>query len=231
MQAVVLAAGKGTRMRELCHDCPKPMVKLLGKPLLEWRLATLPDCIDEVILVVGYLQEQIKEYFGDEWQGRKITYVTQEVLDGTGGAMRILESYLKGAAMITNGDDLYHVLDLEELALDQSMGGAVIGMNVDDASKYGLLEVDETGKLESITERPHDKEVGVVNTGTYIITEKFFDYPLVPITETEFGLPQTLVQVAKEYPVTVIKARAWQPVGCPEDIPDAEAFIQKYFLG
>jgi bifunctional UDP-N-acetylglucosamine pyrophosphorylase/glucosamine-1-phosphate N-acetyltransferase len=230
MQAVILAAGKGTRMRELCHDCPKPMVKLLGKPLLEWRLETLPEGIDEVILVVGYLQEQIKEYFGDEWQGRQITYVTQDVLDGTGGAMRILKPYLKGRVLVTNGDDLYHVEDLQELVADVSEGGAVIGMDVDDALKYGLLQVDAHGKLESITERPHDQEVGVVNTGTYIITSRFFDFPLVPISETEFGLPQTLVQVAREYPVTVVKARAWQPVGCPEDIPDAEAFIQKYFL-
>ena len=230
MQAVILAAGKGTRMRELCHDCPKPMVKLLGKPLLEWRLATLPESINEVILVVGYLQEQIKEYFGDQWQGRKITYVTQEILDGTGGAMRVLQPHLTGRVLVTNGDDLYHKDDLEELSVDESEGGAVIGMDVEDAAKYGLLEVDDEGKLWSITERPHERQVGVVNTGTYIITDKFFDYPLVPISDTEFGLPQTLVQVAGEYPVRVLKARAWQPVGCPEDIPDAEAFIQKYFL-
>jgi UDP-N-acetylglucosamine diphosphorylase / glucose-1-phosphate thymidylyltransferase / UDP-N-acetylgalactosamine diphosphorylase / glucosamine-1-phosphate N-acetyltransferase / galactosamine-1-phosphate N-acetyltransferase len=230
MQAVILAAGKGTRMRELCHDCPKPMVKLLGKPLLEWRIETLPEGVDEVILVVGYLQEQIRTYFGDEWQGRKITYVNQEALNGTGGAMMLLKPFLRGNVLVTNGDDLYHTQDLEQLVKKASDGGAVIGMTVNDAEKYGLLEVHADGSLLAITERPHDKQVGVVNTGTYIITGTFFDFPLVPITETEYGLPQTLALVARKYPVAVTEATAWQPVGCPEDIPDAEAFIQKYFL-
>jgi NDP-sugar pyrophosphorylase family protein len=230
MQAVILAAGKGTRMRELCYDCPKPMVKLLGKPLLEWRMETLPEAIDEVILVVGYLQEQIRAYFGETCKGKKITYVTQEVLDGTGGAMRILKPYLKESVLVTNGDDLYHKVDLQNLVQDVSEGGAVIGMEVEDAVHYGLLEVTAEQKLDAITERPHDKERGVVNTGTYILRQNFFDFPLVPITETEFGLPQTLALVAKKYPVSVLSATAWQPVGCPEDIPLAEAFIQKYFL-
>jgi bifunctional UDP-N-acetylglucosamine pyrophosphorylase/glucosamine-1-phosphate N-acetyltransferase len=206
------------------------MVKLLGKPLLEWRIDTLPECIDEVILIVGYLQEQIREYFGDEWKGRKITYVTQEVLDGTGGAMRLLEPALTGDVLVTNGDDLYHPTDLQKLLETKSEGGAVIGMTVNDAEKYGLLEVHDDDSLLAITERPHDRQVGVVNTGTYIITPRFFDFPLVPITETEYGLPQTLALMARKYPVVVMQATAWQPVGCPEDIPLAEAFIQKYFL-
>lgn len=217
-------------MRELCHDCPKPMVKLLGKPLLEWRLATLPKSIDEVILIVGYLQEQIREYFGEEWQGRKITYVTQEVLNGTGGAMMLLKPYLTGNVLVTNGDDLYHSEDLENLIEEGDGGGAVIGMTVDNAEQYGLLEVHADGSLLAITERPHDKKTGVVNTGTYNITSHFFEFPLVPISETEYGLPQTLALVARKYPVKVTEAQAWQPVGCPEDIPLAEAFIQKYFL-
>jgi UDP-N-acetylglucosamine diphosphorylase / glucose-1-phosphate thymidylyltransferase / UDP-N-acetylgalactosamine diphosphorylase / glucosamine-1-phosphate N-acetyltransferase / galactosamine-1-phosphate N-acetyltransferase len=228
MQAVILASGKGTRMRELCHECPKPMVRLSGKPLLEWRIQTLPESIDEVILVVGYLEEQIREYFGDTWNGKKITYVHQEVLNGTGGAMEILRPYLNTPVLVTNGDDFYHPNDLERLVGDTTHGGAVLGIQVENASQYGLLEVDEKNKLIAITERPHGKETGIVNVGAYMITGKFFDFPLVAITETEFGLPQTLALLAKEYPVEVLKAQAWQPVGCPEDIPLGETFIQKY---
>jgi bifunctional UDP-N-acetylglucosamine pyrophosphorylase/glucosamine-1-phosphate N-acetyltransferase len=206
------------------------MVRLLGKPLLEWRIETLPESIDEVILVVGYLQEQIREYFGHTWKGKKITYVHQEVLNGTGGAMEILKPYLQGPTLVTNGDDFYHPADLQRLIEDMTSGGAVLGIEVDDATQYGLLETDNQSKLIAITERPHGRETGIVNVGAYIITEKFFDFPLVAITETEFGLPQTLALLAKEYPVEVLKAMAWQPVGCPEDIVLGEAFIQKYFL-
>ncbi len=230
MQAVILAAGLGTRMRELCHDCPKPMVRILGKPLLEWRLETLPSEIDEVILVVGYLQEQIREYFGEEWKGRKIIYITQEALNGTAGALELVREFLRGSALVTMGDDLYHKEDLVKLMQVTNEGGGVLGLYVNDASPFGLLSVDDDKNLKSVIERPHGEKEGTVCIGGYLITTKYFDFPKVAISETEYGLPQTLVAVSKEYPVCVISATAWQPVGSPEDIPKAEAFIREYFL-
>jgi len=230
MQAVILAAGLGTRMRELCHDCPKPMVRLLNKPLLEWRLETLPDEIDEVILVVGYLQEQIREYFGAEWQGRKITYITQELLNGSGGAMQLVAPYVQGSVLVTMGDDLYHPLDLKEFLATPSGEGTIGGLYVENAQPFGLLGIDTGGKLVSVIERPHERQTGDVCVGAYVLPQEFFTYPLVQITEKEFGLPQTVVVMAKDIPVAVKKVRAWQSVGCPEDIPKAEAFIQQHFL-
>ncbi len=217
-------------MRELCHDCPKPMVRILGKPLLEWRLETLPSEIDEVILVVGYLQEQIREYFGTEWQGKKIIYVTQEVLNGSGGAVKLVEPYVKGPLLVTMGDDLYHPLDLKDFLATPVDEGAIGGLYVENAQPFGLLGTDPDGKLISVIERPHAEGTGDVCVGAYVLPREFFSYPLVQITETEFGLPQTVVVMAKEIPTAVKKVRAWQPVGSPEDIPKAEAFIQKYFL-
>lgn len=230
MQAVILAAGKGTRMRELCHDCPKPMVRILGKPLLQWRLETLPTEIDEVILVVGYLQEQIREYFGEEWKGRKIIYVTQDVLNGSGGAVKLVESAVSGPLLVTMGDDLYHPLDLQEFLQTPVDEGAIGGLYVENAQPFGLLGTDTEGKLASVIERPHEQETGDVCVGAYVLPRQFFSYPLVQITDTEFGLPQTVVAMAKEVSVAVKRVRAWQPVGSPEDIPKAEAFIQKYLL-
>jgi hypothetical protein len=63
-----------------------------------------------------------------------------------------------------------------------------------------------------------------------MITLQFFEFPLVAITETEYGLPQTLALVSREYPVQVVPASAWQPVGKPEDLVAGEAFIRKYYL-
>lgn len=230
MQAVILAAGRGTRMRELCHDCPKPMVRLLGKPLLEWRLQTLPEEIAEVILVVGYLEEQIRAYFGNEWKGRKIQYITQEILNGTGGAMDLIKERVNGPTLVTMGDDLYHPVDLEELMNSHNEGGAILGLHVTEASSFGLLSFDQENRLQSVIERPHGEKEGTVCIGGYVITPSYFDYPKVAISDTEYGLPQTLVTVSKDIPVRVYQATAWQSVGCPEDIPLAEAFIQKYFL-
>lgn len=227
MQAVILAAGQGTRMGVLTKETPKPMLPLLGKPMLEWKLTMLPDAIDEVILIVGYLGEQIEAYFGDEWRGRAMSYVYQKALNGTGGAVALMPDRLSGAALVMMGDDLYHPEDLLDLTRETS---AVLGLAVDDAEHYGLLEVNEAGNLAKITERPHGYRTGIVNTGAYLLHPHFFDYPLVPISETEYGLPQTLALMGKDTPVRVLRARAWQPVGKPEDIALGEVFLKKYAL-
>lgn len=227
MQAVILAAGRGTRMGKLTENTPKPMLPLLDRPMLEWKLEMLPETIDEVIFVVGYLREQIEQYFGTEWKGRKIHYVHQETLDGSGGAICLIKDLVSESTLVTMGDDLYHPEDLRDL-LDES--SAVLGLDVNDAEQFGLLETTPEGNLSKITERPHNHKTGIVNVAAYLLHQKFFEYPLVPISETEFGLPQTLALMGREFPVKVLKARAWQPVGKPEDIVLGEEFLKKYWL-
>ncbi|MDO8566489.1 MAG: nucleotidyltransferase family protein [Candidatus Moranbacteria bacterium] len=226
MQVVILAAGRGVRMGKLTENTPKPMLMLFGKPILEWKLEMLPKTIGEVIFVIGYHGNQIEKHFGAEWHGIKITYVVQEDRNGTGGAMFLVKDMMKGKALVLMGDDLYHPADLEQLTREDV---AVLGLKVNNAQQYGLLETTEEGNLLKITERPHGHTVGIVNTGAYILDEKFFRYPLVPISEKEYGLPQTLAEMGKEYPVKVIMATAWQSVGCPEDIEKGEAFLKKYW--
>lgn len=227
MQAVILAAGRGVRMGKLTENTPKPMLLLFGKPILEWKLEMLPKAIDEVIFIIGYHGNQIEKHFGGEWHGIKITYVVQEERNGTGGAIFLTKDILKEKALVLMGDDLYHQADLERL-LDEDT--AVLGLMVNHAEQYGLLEKTPEGNLLKITERPHGFKMGIVNTGAYILDKRFFLYPLVPISETEYGLPQTLAEMGKEYPVKVMMATAWQSVGCPEDIEKGEAFLKKYWL-
>ena len=89
MQCVILAAGKGTRMRPLTEHTPKPLIKVCGKPILQHIVEALPAEIDELILVVGYLEEQIRTFCGAEFCGRKVKYVTQgNSAGGTGDALR-----------------------------------------------------------------------------------------------------------------------------------------------
>src|SRR3989338_10703547 len=87
IQAVILAAGKGTRMLPLTETRPKPMQMVAGKNLIEWKLEALPDAVSDVIIVIGHQGELIKEYFGDSWKGRLIRYATQKELNGTAGAL------------------------------------------------------------------------------------------------------------------------------------------------
>ena len=225
MQAVILAAGKGTRMGALTEHTPKPMLPLLGRPMLAWRIDMLPEEIDEVILIVGYLREQIESYFGDVWHGRRIRYAVQETLDGSGGAAHLVKDMVKGAFLITNGDDLYLESDLKRL---MRSAPAVLGLTVNHAESYGLLEADAEGNLFDIIERPHGRKSGVVNVGAYMLIPEFFEYPLVPVTETEFGLPQTLASMKEDTAIRVVVAEAWQPVGTPEDRVLGEEFLKQH---
>lgn len=226
MQCVILAAGRGVRMGKLTENTPKPMLSLFGKPKLEWTLGMLPQTIDEVVFIIGYHGNQIEKHFGAWWNEVKVSYVVQDELNGTGGAILLVKDILKGKALVIMGDDLYRPADLERLMDEET---AVLGLQVNNAQQYGLLETKPDGNLLKISERPHGRTEGIINTGAYMLDGKFFQYPLVPISETEYGLPQTLAEMGKEHSVKVIMATAWQSVGCPEDIEKGEAFLKKYW--
>lgn len=225
MQAVILAAGKGTRMRPLTYEIPKPMLLINGKPVLEYTLSFLPKEIDEVIIVVNYLGEHIKKYFGQEWKGRKIKYVFQDELNGTGGALHCCKDLVNRKFLVVMGDDLYYKKDLNNMLKEDL---AILAQEVNDPSRFGVLKTDENGKLIEIVEKPEMEGKGLVSTNAFILNKKFFNYDLIQITDKEYGLPQTLAVMAKDYPVKVMKTTHWFPVGNPEDLEKAQTEIEKF---
>lgn len=226
MQAVILAAGRGTRMGALTDTMPKPMVSLLGKPLLEWKLEMLPAEIDEVVLVVGYLSNQIRDCFGTHWKDRRITYIEQKELNGTGGVLPLLRGVVHDKFLLMNGDDLYHTLDLEALVAG---GVALLGLEIARPFDIGVIETDAEGNFIQVHEHVTQDVPGLVSPGAFLLDEKFLDVAPVMYSPTEYGLPQTLAVYAQSVPVTITQARAWQPIGRPEDIPKGEAFLKQYW--
>jgi len=225
MQAVILAAGKGTRMADLIKDIPKPMLAIQGKPVLEHKIASLPEEIDEIILVIGYLGETIRNYFGNNFFGKKITYLEQKKLDGTGGALHLARCHLKEKFLVLMGDDLYHPSDLKKMLKNEL---AMLACEVDDTRDFSAIETDKEGNFSGIRKNPKRSKRNLVNTGCYLLNCKFFDYRLVPISETEFGLPQTLLKMAEEYPVKVEMATRWHPIGNPDDLKEALKIISHF---
>ena len=227
MQVVILAAGKGTRMQPLTYDMPKAMLQIKGKPVLEYTIDFLPEEIDEVIIVINHLGNQIKNYFGDKWKGRKIKYVVQEKLNGTGGAVRTCKDLVKGKFMVVMGDDIYYKKDLKKL-LDYDL--AILACEVEDSTRFGILQINENGDLIEIIEAPHAEGRALTSTNAFILNEKFFDCEMVPkkVGDTEFGLPQMLARMAKDFPVKIIKATEWFPIGFPEDLAKAEEALDKF---
>jgi UDP-N-acetylglucosamine diphosphorylase / glucose-1-phosphate thymidylyltransferase / UDP-N-acetylgalactosamine diphosphorylase / glucosamine-1-phosphate N-acetyltransferase / galactosamine-1-phosphate N-acetyltransferase len=209
MQAVILAAGKGLRLRPFTEKHPKPLIPVANKPLLKYTLETLPDSITEIIIVIGYLGKQIQDYLGDEWNGKPITYVTQENLVGTGDALLQAKDLLKDTFLVVNGDDLYSKDDLTKL-LEYKY--SILAWESTVPYPFGL-SVLENGQLVGF-----DPKSALLNCGAYHLSKEFFDQKLAEITvhdKTEYSLPHTLVNIAQHDQVMVVTATHWFPVGTP----------------
>lgn len=220
MQCVILAAGRGTRMGELTAEKPKPLLTINGQNLIEYKLNQLPPEIDEVILVIGHLGNQIQQYFGVSYSGRKISYVEQDELNGTGGALWAAKSLLKGKFLVMMGDDLYARADIERCLKEEwSMLVQAAGQSM----RMGKVVKDENDNLAGILENMEILPGDMVNVGMYVLPLKIFDYPLIKIPgKKEFGLPQTIVSAAKDFPIKLINATFWVHVNTPADYAQAD---------
>ena len=227
MQAVILAAGRGTRMGELTNDIPKPMLKISGRPILEYTLANLPSEIDEVIFIIGYLGHKIRNHFGAEYQGKDLQYVWQLSPSGTGGALWQIKKALHGKFIVLMGDDLYHQKDLKKI-LKHDL--AVLVKEIDEPSRFGVIEIDDNGHLVQIAEKPARPKSNLVNAGVYVLDGRIFNYPLVPVYDgTEYGLPQTMAQMEDYHKIKVVRAEVWHPNTNGDDLQKAEEIVKKYF--
>ncbi len=225
MQAVILAAGRGKRMGNLTTATTKPMLKIKGKPILEHKIKALPKKIKEIIFIVGYRSEDIIRHFKRYYNGRKIIYVFQTNLNGTGGAVHLAKSVLKDKFLVMMGDDLYTKKDLNNL-LKHDL--AILGFEVDDPTKFGVIKTNRNGTLDEVIEKPKTKKYKLVATGVYILDRRFFDYSLVSIGNGEFGLPQTIAKMAKDHKIKVEKATHWHAIGNPDDLKEAEKVLHKF---
>jgi len=227
MQAIILAAGKGTRMKELPAETPNPMLLVAGKPVLEYVVESLPEPITEIIFVVGYLQEKIRMHFGNEWHGKKIIYIEQNELNGTGGALWCCKDILSGAFLVLNGDDICEARDIAACAA--SPDWALLVQQVDEVGSAGKVVLNAGGTIADIQEKEvHGGGSGLANTANmFKLDVRVFSYKPVyrPGSTTEFGLPQTVVQASKIVPIYPIKAHSIVRLTDPQDIPRAEAVL------
>lgn len=220
-QAVILAAGQGTRLRPLTLTRPKPLVEVAGKPLLEHTFAVLPDHITDVVIVVGYLGEQIREHIGYSYYGKRVSYAEQGPLQSTGGALVSALDYLEDRFMVLNADDLHgreaiHRMFAHDLAL--------LATTSDTPEKFGALEVHSDGTLRAIEEKPEAPKTNLVNTGIMLLDRRIFTYD-VPQVGDELRLTDMVVALAQDVPVHVETQDRFCAVGYPEDIPVAEQML------
>lgn len=227
MQAVILAAGRGTRMKELTQSVPKPMLEVLGKSLIEHKLDALPEEVSEVILIIGYQGDAIRDAFGDEFGGRRVRYVVQETLNGTAGALWQAKDLLTDRFVVMMGDDLYAKEDVQ--ACFESPDWSVLAQALPSMRAGGKIVLDTEGTITAIEEGDHAGVPGLMNTNMLVLDPRVFQYPLVPKApeSDEYGLPQTVLQASREsgIPLRPVQASFWVQITAPEDLGAAAQIL------
>ncbi len=232
MKAVVLAAGKGTRMKEITNDIPKPMVEVGGRPMLWQVLSSLARAgVSEAAVIVGYRADVIREYFGDgEDVGVRITYFTQETQDGTGRAADPARRFLGDSPFFfTFGDILTEPEAYRGMADAFTRDGPDLMLavrRVDDPYK-GAAVYERDGMIERLVEKPPrgTSTTNLINAGIFVTRPVLFDYTarLTLSERGEYEIPDAIrMMIADGLDVRTYRLiDYWRDVGTPEDLAAA----------
>jgi mannose-1-phosphate guanylyltransferase len=182
MKAILLAGGKGTRLRPLTIHTPKPIVPIFDRPFLHYQLDLLKQVpeIDEVILSLNYQPRRIEEIFGDGSEtGLAIKYVVEPAPLGTAGAVRYAGESVRESVVVFNGDVLTEVNLAEVIALHRARNAraTIVLTPVDNPTAYGLVETDPDGNIQRFLEKPKPDEItcDTINAGIYVLEPDTFD--------------------------------------------------------
>lgn len=214
MDAIILAAGKGTRLRPHTETTPKPLLAVQGRPILDWIIGALPP-VDRLVVVVNYLAGQIEDYLGRQPHVRHWATVRQAEPRGTGDALMSCKGVVTAdRVMVLNGDDLIGRADLAELAR-VPMG--ILTHPVDTPESYGIVFRHPDGTLAKVVEKPKGLAAPqLANIGGYLFPKAVFDLtlPLSPRGEYEITDAVSLLAAAGRF--EVVEANYWLPIGTVE---------------
>jgi dTDP-glucose pyrophosphorylase len=204
-QAVLLAAGKGTRMRELTADLPKPMIAVRGQPILRHIIEGLRGVgVRRFLIVVGYRAEVVRDYFGDGSRDQiEIEYATQVVQDGTGRVVELAREFAGNAAFVLGyGDILVDPRNYQKLVdLDDKVEAIISVKRNEDVSKGGAVFVNERMELTDLREKPKPDEPTSpwYNAGLYAFRPSIFEFiaKLQPSPRGEYELTDAIRDLAQ----------------------------------
>jgi len=214
MDAIILAAGLGTRLRPHTLTTPKPLLPLQGRPILDWTLSALPRGVDRVLVVVNYLAEQIEAYLAGQPHFAQWQAVRQAEPRGTGDALRSCRQYLRSDRfLVLNGDDLFGAADMATLA---EKPAGVLCAPVDEPRKFGIAFQNADGTLEKLVEKPPLDGTQLANTGAYVFPGHVFETEIGVSARGEYEITDYVTALAAKEPVSVVRAGFWLPIGTVE---------------
>lgn len=227
MEAVILAGGFGTRLQPVVKNIPKPMAEINGRPFLAYLLDFLTtQNIETVILSVGYKNEVIQEYFGNNYKDINIKYSIEGSPLGTGGAIKKSLSLIKqDNCFVMNGDTLFKA-DLSQLCTCHKTNLADLTMSLKpmkDFDRYGTVSLNDTNRITGFEEKQY-KQSGLINGGIYLIKSDLLKNCDLP---EKFSFEKDFIEkyYTKLKFYGVISNNYFIDIGIPEDYKKAQKFL------
>lgn len=222
MQALILAGGKGTRLRPLTVYTPKPVVPICNRPFLLYQIDTLRSAgITDITLSLSYQPFKIEQQLGDGTEfGVKINYTVEPQPMGTAGAYKFAEDLIREPTVVFNGD-IVTDLDLKSVIREHDERKAtatIVLAPVENPASYGLVETHEDGRVKRFLEKPKADEISVntINAGTYILDPMVLD--VIPTGENfsfEYGVFPELLKRGEKFYAHVPDGAYWIDIGTP----------------
>jgi bifunctional UDP-N-acetylglucosamine pyrophosphorylase/glucosamine-1-phosphate N-acetyltransferase len=225
MQAIILAAGAGTRLKPLTETLSKPMISVANKPIIEWSIKSLEDFVDEIIIVVNKNEKNIQDFFKDK---NNISFAVQEKQTGTANAMQTAEEFIDDRFIVVNSDDFIHRDDIKKLS--KSKGNMLGVFEVNNPQNFGVVDIDNN-RITNIIEKPKNPKSNLANCGLYLFNKSIFS-----------AIKQTKLSIRGEYEITdsikilmkkedfyAQKLSRWVTINYPWDLLDVNKFMLEEF--
>jgi D-glycero-alpha-D-manno-heptose 1-phosphate guanylyltransferase len=230
-EAIILAGGFGTRLKEVVSDVPKVMAPVNGRPFLEYILDYLEKNIfTHVVLSVGYKHEIIREHFKDKYKSINIDYAIEEEPLGTGGAIQLAFQKINGfRAMVFNGDTMFRV-DMDKIVnfhFSKSASFSVVLREVENVERYGAVEINIDNKIIGFSEKGKKTGTGMINGGVYVIDKRFFEVVDFP---GKFSIEKDgFEKLFESYPFYGILCKQYFiDIGVPDDYKRAQDEFKEF---
>ncbi|MBU4023210.1 NTP transferase domain-containing protein [Patescibacteria group bacterium] len=210
MQAIILAAGKGSRLEPLSCAKDKPLLKIMGKTILERNLDELKGLIKEAILIIrpNDRGRAVISLFGAEYNKIKIKYVVQKQPLGTGHAAKSALEFIEDKFLLLNGDDLYSREDINAVL---KKFPCILVKEVEDPRAFGVIESTD-GVVENFVEKPKRPKSNLANIGLYFLPKSIFDYKIQKSSRGEYEITDYIRHFIKENKLYFKKAKTWLPI-------------------
>lgn len=225
MEAVVLAGGFGTRLRNVVSSVPKPMAPVAGRPFLEHLLGYAEaQGVERAVLAVGYKWETIRDHFGDSYGGLRLDYSVEEEPLGTGGAIRDALGLIKSdVALVLNGDTFF-AADYKKLLEfhRQRCATVLIALReMENVDRYGSVEIDSEGKVIRFIEKQRFAKC-LINGGVYIVRSQLFEGDSFP---QRFSFENDFLEKNRVPTYGIVQNSTFIDIGIPQDYDAAQDLL------